>query len=157
MTTIDERGEDLRRAGLFFGVVILGFAASNMLYGIAHGTSRPFLGTTRPAWFSLGFVAAGAVIAWRMQEPVGRAAWIVFAIQHAFMAWAAMREIPVEVWTRTGLTSAFAALLTVSGARRRTTQTLRLAGLVFLLAVCLSYGVRYYADVVLGNGSVVSG
>ena len=71
------------------------------------------------------------------------------------VAYASMSGAPLNSVATTILITAFAALLTASGARDGTTRRFVVAGSAFAAMLLFSVGARYYADVLLGNQSVM--
>jgi hypothetical protein len=105
---------------------------------------------------TLAFVLCGVFLAWRMKDPLGRLAMLVWAVHHGISAYASISGFRLSSVAMTASITTFAALLTASGARDGTTRRFVLAGGAFVAMLLFSFGARYYADVLLGSHSVVS-
>ncbi len=81
-----EKAEDIRRIGIYLGPVILASIAGNAVYGVVFRTTAINVGGM-PLLMNLVFSLAGAVIAWRMTDALGRIAWAVFACTMASKPW----------------------------------------------------------------------
>jgi hypothetical protein len=149
------KDEETRRAGLYIGSGLLGVIAANVLYGAAHGTTVEFGFDTRALTLNIVFALLGGTFAWRWTDILGRLAFVAFAVDQAMMGYAAATGARVSSTATTALVTAFAALLTASGARRSTRRRYFIAGGLFIAMLLASVGARYYADVLLSNHSVM--
>jgi hypothetical protein len=152
------RVDEIRRAGLYLGPVILGSVVGNGLYGVACGSRSFVAGTSaQPLALTFAFVIGAVILAWRFKEPLARVAMLIFAVHHGLLTYASISGAGLNSVTMTVLIAVFAALLTASGARDGTARRFVIAGSGFVAMVVFSFGARYYADVLLGNHSVLSG
>src|SRR5687767_5815405 len=91
--TVD-KVDELRRAGLYLGPVILGSMAGNGLYGAACGGPSFVMGVSaNPLVLRVAFVIGGVVLACRMKEPIGRVALLVFAVHQGILAYASVTGV----------------------------------------------------------------
>ncbi len=127
------------------------------MYGAACGSRSFVVGmSAQPLALTFAFVIGGVILAWRFNESLGRVAMLVFAVHQGILAYASISGTRLNSVAMTMLITAFAALLTASGARDGTARRFVMAGSAFVAMVVFSFGARYYADVLLGNHSVVS-
>lgn len=86
-----DKVEEVRRAGLYLGPVILGSVVGNGLYGVACGSRSFVVGTSaQPLALTFAFVIGAAILAWRFKELLGRVAMLVFAVHHGILAYASI-------------------------------------------------------------------
>ena len=154
MTLSAEKVEDVRRVGIYLGPVILASVVGNAVYGAVFGTTVVNLGGM-PLFMNLMFALAGAFIAWRIKDTLGRIAWAVFAMHHGIQTLMALWGTRIGSLWSVGLISLFAVLVTGSGARSASQRTLLIAGGIFVVGIVAVLAARYYADELLGNHSVI--
>jgi hypothetical protein len=150
----DEKEDAIRRFGMYFGPVILASIAGNALYGFALGGPAINIGSM-PLFLHVMFACTGVFIAWRLSEPLGRIAWVVFALHQeiaAVLAFRGARMVPLWSLLLSGL---FAGLVTASGVRNTSRRVLLISVGIFLAASVAVFGLRYYSDELLGNHSVL--
>ena len=154
--TVD-KVDQLRRGGLYLGPVILGSMAGNGFYGAACGGQRFVMGVSAdPLVLRVAFVIGGVILACRMKEPIGRVALLVFAVHQGILAYASVSGVGLNLVAMTTLFTAFAVMVTASGARDGPTHRFVIAGGAFVAMFVFSMSARYYADVLLDNHSVLS-
>ena len=146
--------EDVRRVGIYLGPVILASVVGNGVYGAVFGRSAVNLGGM-PLFMNLMFALAGAFIAWRMKDTLGRIAWAVFAMHHGIQTLMALWGTRIASLWSVGLISLFAVFANGSGARSASHRTLLIAGGIFVVGIVAVFAARYYADELLGNHSVI--
>jgi hypothetical protein len=153
----EAKAETIRRLGLYFGPLILGSAAAQELYSAACAdvAGTQFAGGSQPIVLTIFFLVALSLVAWRLREPVGRAAFAVLAAQHLLLAYAALagggpNRVLVNV-----LMIVAAMLMTVSGARSAPKSRRLVAAAVFVAMFVAALGTRSYANILLGNSSVL--
>jgi hypothetical protein len=149
-----EKAEDIRRIGIYLGPVFLASIAGNAVYGVVFRTTAINVGGM-PLLMNLLFTLAGAVIAWRMTDALGRIAWAVFALHHGVQTLAAIWGTRIGTLWSLGLIGLFAVLATASGARNASHRAVLMAICIFVVATGAVFGARYYADELLGNHSVI--
>ena len=152
------RIENFKRAGLYLGPAILGSVVANSIYRVACEERSLTLiagmpqGTIVNVLFLLGAVFA----AWRVREPMGRAAFLAFAVSQAVLAYADLSATtPNHLLVGIPLVL-FALLLGASGARHaRPRRVVMIASVAFVAMFLFSWGARHYADVLIGRNSVL--
>ena len=159
-STADEidKLEQIRRAGLYFGPVILAAFLANALYEMECHATRFSLGpgVVQPVLIA-PFLVFSLFLAWRFKEPLGRAALVMFALQEAIFGYAALFRTAPNGLVLGSLLIAFLTLFTASGARGAPPRRLALASCVFVAAFLFSWSLHYYANGVMGRHSVLSG
>lgn len=146
----------LRRAGLYFGPVVLGAIAGNFVYGTACGGRSVVVGTSTPLLLNVVLLVGGAVMAWKVEEPIGRLSFATFVVYQIAMLLQTVAGVVLNKYGLTVLLVVFALLLTISAARHRSNRSRLLGGVTCLGAFVFSLGARHYADVLIGLDTVVS-
>jgi hypothetical protein len=57
--------------------------------------------SAQPLVLTLAFAIGGVVLAWRMKEPLGRIAMLVFAIHHGILAYTSTRGLRLDSFAMT--------------------------------------------------------
>jgi hypothetical protein len=148
--------DKLRRAGLYFGPVVLGAIAGNFVYGSACGGRSVVVGTSTPPLLNAVLLVGGAVLAWKVAEPIGRLSFATFVLYQIAVLFQTVAGVVLNEYALTVLLVVFALLLTRSAARRRSNGSRLLGGVTFAGAFVFSLGARHYSDVLIGLDTVVS-
>jgi hypothetical protein len=149
-----EKVEEMRRIWIYFGPVLLASVIGNAAYGGLFATTMVSIGGL-PVFVDAMLALAGAVIAWRMTDTLGRIAWTIFTLYQGMQTLTRLHGTRLSsVWSL-GLIGLFAVLATGSAARTASRRTLLMAVAVFVVVLITVVAVRYYADAQLGNHSVI--
>src|SRR3979490_831779 len=133
MAGTDAPTEAFRRAGLFFGAALLGLVAGRW-GGSAmggSGTVFPVFPVVQQPVVDLFFFVVGVLLAYRLQNLLLRAAWIVFASEHLLLSIRQFGESALAPWLATVASAVFALIVMTAGARRRSGRELALAVAIF--------------------------
>jgi len=145
--------QEISSAGLYIGPPILGSVTANVMYSVACGRPGGFAGSlTAP--LSLLFAIGAAILVVRIKNPIERAAFAILALYQSLVALSLVVAVPFI--DRLGYPSlfAFAALLTVAGARSNPQLAKLMIPLLLTLMLVLSWVARYYGDQLMGKQSV---
>ena len=127
---------------------------SNALYGgIFRGPL--FVVSPKPFVLSVLFAVGALVIGWPLRDRLARAAWVLFAVYSALHVLVSVPVGSALVLLLASLHLVIGVRLTASGARARQGGVV-LSSAVFAVACILLFAAQYYADVLLGNRSVMS-
>jgi len=151
----DAPTEVFRRAGLFFGAAFLGLLAGRWV-AYASDRSAAIFPTAHQPLLDVFFAAVGVVLAFRLQSILLRSAWIVFASEHLLLSARPFGDSAVAPWLAITASTAFALILVIAGARRRTSRALALAVAIFMASVGLQMGLTEWSKRLRGFHSVVS-
>lgn len=146
--------ETLRKVFLYFGAIVIGTILAHIAYGVEYREPLDRF-ASRPSLFNFLFAIVGAYLAWHMKERFVRLAWMIFSARYAIVTTLSWIALQMPVGVSLIFSSAFAILLTVSGAKDASRRTLFLVAAVLLAAFAFSYGARYHVDALLGRHSVM--
>ena len=152
-----DKADEIRKAGLYVGPLILGSIMANGVYHlICEGTSFSInSGTIESVFWNVPFLVGAAYLAWRLREPFGRIAVVVVGIQQALLIWAEVGRVSADRMVVGALGLAFGVLFTLSGLRYRQRQSILKACGVFVAMFVFSWVTRNYADSLIGRDSVL--
>ena len=158
MLATDAPTEAFRRAGLFFGAALLGLVAGRWIaYAIDRtGTVYPVFPVVQQPLVDLFFFVVGALLAYRLQHLLLRAAWIVFAAEHLLLSVRQFGESTIAPWVATVASALFAVIVLAAGARRRRSRELALAAAIFIASTGFQMGLTEWSKRLRGVRSVVS-
>jgi hypothetical protein len=152
------RIEDFKRAGLYLGPAILGAVAASSIYPVAcEGRSLALAaGMPQGMMVNVLFLFGAVLVAWRVREPIGRAAFLAFAISQAVLTYSDLSATtPNRLLVGVPLV-VFAVLLTASGARHaRWRRVVTIASVAFVAMFLFSWSTRHYSNVLIGRHSVL--
>jgi hypothetical protein len=161
MTDNRTQSYELVHAGSYIGPIILGLLAGNALYGLMSGAkaaiwtmpSAPSM-STMSSGLNVLFLLLGGYVAWVVGDVMARAGWTVFSANYAVRLLAPAHGLfVVHLLTSGQLT--FGILLTLAGIRQSPRIPLWIPASVFLIVLGFAFAARHYADVLLGNRSVL--
>jgi hypothetical protein len=130
MFRADPGAEVFRRAALFLGAGLLGIQ-------VGAWFSRYGGGFIPSPAIALAFAAGGLLCAFRFHDRWLRAAFVVFALEHMFIAAPLIGTRPIGHWLPGASMATFALFLLLAGARRRSVAVLAAAAAVFVAALVL--------------------
>src|SRR5262245_20818376 len=151
-----DKFEEIRRAGLYLGPILLAAVAANSIYRVAC-EGRGFTldsPTMHGMLWNVMFLAGSAYMAWRLRESFGRAAFAALAIQQALLIAATVALLSLNRLVIGSLSVVFAVLFTISGSRYGRPRRFVPAIAVFVSMFALSWVARSYANRVIGGHSV---
>jgi len=117
---------------------------------------RPVFPVAQEPFIDLFFFVVGVLLAYRLQNLLLRASWIVFAAEHLLLSIRQFGESAVAPWVATSASALFALIVVAAGARRRTSRELALAVAIFIAAIGFQMGVTEWSKRLRGAHSVVS-
>src|SRR5262249_23198720 len=152
------RIDQIRRVGFYFGPAILAAVLANVTYGFNCG-GRLLLGGigAQTPMLTLAFLVGGAIVAWRLREPLGRLAAVLCVAHQIVVLCGALDGVRVPPGLTTVTLSVWALVWTASAAREGHVRSFMIAGASFLVIFLFVLGARHWSDVLLGTRSVMSG
>lgn len=150
------------RAGSYLGPIILGSLAGDALYALMSGTKAATISTITSAGsmssmstaLNVLFLLLGGYVAWVVGDTMARAGWAVFSANYAVLLLAPAHGPFVAHLLTTGQLT-FGILLILAGIRLSPKIPLWVPTLVFLVVTGSTFAARHFADVLLGNRSVL--
>jgi hypothetical protein len=151
------RTESLRRGALYLGPALLGSVVANSVYRVCEGNAPALVaGMLQSVLLNVPFCIGSVYLALKVHDKLARAAFFLLAIEQAILAYGALSGTASN-HLLVGIPMVLvAALLTLLGVRHTTRRRAALiAPAAFVAMLLLSWGGRYYGDVLMGRVSVV--
>jgi hypothetical protein len=156
MTSRAEKAESLRCIGLYVGPVFLALMLGRSIYEVAcDGWRLALVRSREDAAMAVFFIAIGLFLAGAARAPLTRVGWLLLAILHAAILVGPWAGYVPDRWLLNTVYTVFALLVTLGGVRGSTRQSIVLAGCGFVAVLALSYGARYYVEVLTERHSVL--
>ena len=151
-----ERAENLRRLGLYVGPVFLALMLGRAIYEVTcDGWRFALVRSREDVETAVLFIVIGLFLASLARAPLTRLGWLLLSALHGIVLIGPWAGYLPNRWLVNAFYVAFAVVVTLGGVRGARRPAIMLAGCVFVAALAVSYGSRYYADVLLERHRVL--